>query len=147
MPVKKKAKTKTNAKSSAAPTRGRGRPRKEISAAEVEKLASIGCTQEEIGRVKGVSVATLHRNYADAYQKGFATMQMSLRRKQVSAARGGSVAMMIWLGKQYLGQSDKHEVDWRGKTSGTGLTPEELVQEAARIVREKRKAREPDGPA
>jgi len=144
MPVKKKAKTKTSAKSVVAPKRGRGRPRKEISAAEVEELAAIGCTQEEISRVKRVSVATLHRNYADAYEKGFATMQMSLRRKQVSAVNGGNVVMMIWLGKQYLGQRDKFEVDWRREAAEKGLSPSEIFEQMVSTAMKQIHARGPD---
>jgi len=118
----KKAKPKTKAKE--APKRGRGRPRKVISAAEVQKMAAIGCTQEEIAKVKGVSATTIMRNYGDAYEKGFATMQMSLRRRQMRAALAGSNTMMIWLGKQYLGQRDKAEMT--GK-DGASLVPGTIV--------------------
>jgi hypothetical protein len=118
----KKPSSKTKPKET--PKRGRGRPRKEISAVEVQALAGIGCTEEEISRVKGISVDTLHRNYAEAYQKGFATMQMSLRRRQMRAALAGSNVMMIWLGKQYLGQRDRNEL--MGK-DGTALTPGSIV--------------------
>ena len=36
---------------------------------------------------------------------------MSIRRMQYGSAEKGSVAMMIWLGKQYLGQKEKVEYD------------------------------------
>jgi hypothetical protein len=36
--------------------------------------------------------------------------RMSLRRKQWKAAEDGNTTMLVWLGKQYLGQSDKSEV-------------------------------------
>ena len=35
---------------------------------------------------------------------------MSLRRKQFETALAGNVTMMVWLGKQYLGQKDKTEI-------------------------------------
>ncbi|HLC04806.1 MAG TPA: hypothetical protein VJK02_17360 [Anaerolineales bacterium] len=35
---------------------------------------------------------------------------MSLRRLQLAKAKRGNVVMLIWLGKQFLGQSDKREV-------------------------------------
>jgi hypothetical protein len=34
---------------------------------------------------------------------------MSLRRLQAKKAAEGNVTMLIWLGKQYLGQSDRQE--------------------------------------
>lgn len=52
-------------------------------------------------------------------------MRMSLRRYQLRAAEHGNVAMCIWLGKQYLGQSDKQEVVER-KIDYATLTDEEL---------------------
>lgn len=36
---------------------------------------------------------------------------MSLRRKQYEMAAGGNPTMLIWLGKQYLNQTDKNEID------------------------------------
>lgn len=38
-------------------------------------------------------------------------MKMSLKRKQYDVAMDGSVPLLIWLGKQYLGQKDNHELD------------------------------------
>ncbi len=35
---------------------------------------------------------------------------ISLRRMQFKKAQVGNVPMLIWLGKQYLGQSEKHEL-------------------------------------
>lgn len=114
----KKVKTKEALK------RGRGRPRKVISAAEVAALAGIGCTEEEIAKVKGISVDTLHRNYAEAYEKGFANLKQSLRRKQVQLARAGDRTMLVWLGKAYLGQRDRSE--FTGK-DGSALVPGSIV--------------------
>jgi hypothetical protein len=36
---------------------------------------------------------------------------MSLRRAQWKSAEGGNVTMQIWLGKQWLGQKEQHEID------------------------------------
>ena len=38
-------------------------------------------------------------------------MKNSLREKQYDVAMSGNVSMLIWLGKQVLGQSDKQEVE------------------------------------
>ena len=37
--------------------------------------------------------------------------KIALRKKQIEMAMDGNVQMLIWLGKQYLGQQDKQEVE------------------------------------
>lgn len=92
-----------------------GRPRKEIDQPTFEKLCEIQCTLEEIAGVLRVSEDTVERwcertyevGFADAYKKFSATGKTSLRRQQFELARKGNATMLIWLGKQYLGQTDK----------------------------------------
>lgn len=86
------------------------RPRIKIDPVEVEKLASLGLTNREIGIIVGASEATIGRRFASEIDKGRALLNRSLRRKQVEMALGGNVTMLIWLGKNYLGQSDKQDV-------------------------------------
>ncbi|MCL4408214.1 MAG: hypothetical protein M1542_07625 [Thermotogae bacterium] len=94
-----------------------GRPKKAIDYETVEKLALIHCTEEEIGEFLDISVRTLQRNkeFCRVYKKGLKKGKMSLRRMQFKAAEDGNVAMMIWLGKQYLGQTDKQELRHEGE--------------------------------
>jgi hypothetical protein len=86
-----------------------GRPRIKLDVEQIEKLASIGCTTQEIGVVLGCSDNTLERNYMQVLELGRAKMRMSLRRMQIKAAQEGNGTMMVWLGKQYLDQADKSE--------------------------------------
>lgn len=88
-----------------------GRKKIKIDWDTVERLASIGCTQGEIANVLGVSVDTLQRRkeYAAVYKRGFDKGKMSLRRAQYKKAMDGNTTMLIWLGKQFLGQTDKQE--------------------------------------
>lgn len=88
-----------------------GRPKKEIDYVTVEKLASIQCTQEEISNFLGISTRTLQKDeeFLRIYKKGLDNGKMSLRRWQYKKAQDGNVSMLIWLGKQYLGQTDKVE--------------------------------------
>ena len=74
----------------------------------VQKLAHIQCTQAEIATAVGVSVDTLHRHpeFAEAHKRGAEGGRKSIRRMQFESATKGSIAMQIWLGKQYLGQRD-----------------------------------------
>jgi predicted transcriptional regulator len=85
----------------------KGRPRAEFDIKMVESLAAIGCTIEEISVLVGVSTATLKRRATEQISRGHEEMKTSLRRWQYLKAKEGSVPMLIWLGKQYLGQRDK----------------------------------------
>lgn len=100
------------------------RPRKEIDRAETEKLMAIQCTEQEIAGWFGVSIDTINRrckewgfnSFADMYKMYSKDGKISLRRAQYQAAVvKGNVAMLIWLGKQYLGQSD-HAADEDSET-------------------------------
>lgn len=89
-----------------------GRPKFVIDYKTVEKLASIMCTQEEIASYLGCDVRTLQRDseFCRVYKKGLDGGRMSLRRKQFQMS-DTNATMAIWLGKQYLGQTDKQEVE------------------------------------
>lgn len=91
------------------------RPLKVIDAAEVVRLASIMCTQEEMALVLDCSVDTLQRRFAAAIEKGQAIARASLRRKQWDLAQDGDRTMLVWLGKQWLGQQDKQTVEHEGE--------------------------------
>lgn len=85
------------------------RPRKEIDLQLLEKLSAINCSYEEMAAMLDVDESTLSRNYAQVIKKGRDKGKTSLKRKQWEVAMSGNVSMLIWLGKQLLGQSDKNE--------------------------------------
>jgi hypothetical protein len=87
------------------------RPEAKVDKDQVLKLASIGCTTEEIASVCKVSKDTIERRFAALLEKGRLNFKSSIRRMQYSSGNGGNVTMQIWLGKQYLGQKDQMEVD------------------------------------
>ncbi len=89
-----------------------GRPKKEINYKQVETLASIFCTQEEIASVLDISVRTLQRDeeFCRIYKKGQDMAKSSLRRMQYKLA-DRNPTMAIWLGKQYLNQKDNIELE------------------------------------
>ena len=82
------------------------RPKKEIDEELLYKLAVIHCTMQEMVDIIGVSEDTLKRRYAGIIAKGKAEGKQRLRRKQVEVAMSGNAVMLIWLGKNLLGQSD-----------------------------------------
>jgi hypothetical protein len=96
-----------------------GRPKKEIDYKLVKELSDIQCTQEEIAGVLNISVRTLQRDdeFCRIYKNGMLNGKMSLRRMQWEAAQAGNTTMLVWLGKQYLGQREKHEVETNIKSN------------------------------
>ena len=72
----------------------------------VFKLAAIMCTNEEIGQVLGLSPTAIKMKYAKVIEQGRAEGKKSLRRSQFEKALAGDVRMLIFLGKNYLAQTD-----------------------------------------
>ena len=88
-----------------------GRPKKyNLDTNQVEQLAGFGCTDTEIASFFDIPRTTLERNYEHYITKGRESGKIRLRQYQWAAAKKGNVAMLIWLGKQILGQSDKQEI-------------------------------------
>ncbi len=92
-------------------TKSIGRPKKELDKDVIAKLSQIGCTQEEIGSVIGISARTLQRRYADLVAENKNKGRASLRKKLWSKAmRGqGNEKLLIWLSKNELNMKDKIE--------------------------------------
>ena len=94
-----------------------GRPRIEIDIEQFKGLCSIQCTLNEIADWFKCSEDTIERwckrelkiSFAEAYKKYSVGGKISLRRYQMRLAEHNAT-MAIWLGKQYLGQTDKQEV-------------------------------------
>ena len=103
--------------------RGRkgGRPRIEIDMTLLANLVRILCTKAECSGVLGVSESTIGRRLQEETGEGFdrfykkhsAEGRVSLRRAQFDLAIGDPdngipphPTMLIWLGKQWLGQRD-----------------------------------------
>ena len=115
----------------------KGRPRKVLTEEAlklIESLAHIMCTDEEIAGILDVSVDTLLNEdnkglFRSAIEKGKQGGKASLRREQWKLAQKGNASMLIWLGKQWLGQTDKVEQT----TSFEDLTP------LAELIRRKEK--------
>ena len=87
-----------------------GRPKKNIDIEILANLSQIGCTQEEIGGVMGVSARTLQRNYAEIIEVNKNKGKASLRKKMwEKALKKDSTHMQIWLSKNELNMRDKVE--------------------------------------
>ena len=93
-----------------------GRPKINIDIEQFEKLCNIQCTKEEIAGWFNCSEDTIEnfckKNYKETFSAVFKRFsgkgKVSLRRNQFKLSET-NVTMAIFLGKQYLGQSDKIE--------------------------------------
>jgi hypothetical protein len=91
----------------------RGPKKKELDKNEFEGLCRLQCTEAEICGWFDIDHKTLQRWCKDTYDKNYSQVygekaqagRISLRRAQFRLAER-SAAMAIFLGKQYLGQSD-----------------------------------------
>jgi|TARA_R110000868_G_scaffold141154_2_gene357410 hypothetical protein len=92
------------------------RPIKPINAEQVERMASVGCTVEEIALVMECNKKTLERRFVAVLEKGRARLRSGLRHKQVQMALAGDKTMLVWLGKQLLGQRDRMDSDINQRT-------------------------------
>ncbi len=94
-----------------------GAPKKEIDWEAFDGLCELHCTLTEIAAWFKVSEDTVERRvnethsmtFAEYYKIKSANGKSSLRRMQYKAAMAGNTAMLIWLGKQLLGQNDRQE--------------------------------------
>ena len=85
------------------------RPQKEIDVEQLDKLAAMQCTLQEIADWFNVDKSTISRRFATNITKGKSKGKISLRRAMYTKALGGNVTMCIWLSKQYLGMKDAPE--------------------------------------
>jgi hypothetical protein len=94
---------------------GTGRPHKQISKRQFEELCKIQCTELEICSVLDVDVKTLDDWCSREYNSPFSIVfrqkreggKTSLRRAQwLAATQDRNPTMLIWLGKQRLGQKE-----------------------------------------
>lgn len=95
-----------------------GRPMIHIDQRQFEALVSIPFANlERVAAVLGCSADTVERwckrtfkvDFAEIKAQKTSGMKLKLAGKQYEMAMKGSIPMMIWLGKQDLGQSEKLE--------------------------------------
>lgn len=104
------------------------RPKLEIDPKIVEAMAYAGAPNTDIAAFLGVNEGTIRKRFSDLLEKTRAGRRTKLREYQWELAKKGNPAMLIWLGKQYLGQSDKQET----KTDGTIVVKEKAVDTSPR---------------
>ena len=85
---------------------GRGENQTVIPPEEIVKLAKLGCSIEEMSDWFQVPRETIKYNFSDQIAKGRSETKQALRRAQIALALKGNATMLIWLGKNMLGQQE-----------------------------------------
>ena len=103
-----------------------GRPRIDINLDELERLSALNCTMPELAAFFKIPLRTLEDRFTndpkvrESIERGREVGKLSVRRKQIQIMNDtNSVPMAIWLGKQLLGQRDKHDVVTEDRTDST----------------------------
>lgn len=102
--------------------KGAGAPRIQINFDDFDKLCELQCTLVEIASFFDCSVDTIENfiqrekgvKFSEYYNQKRQSGFISLRRSQYKEANNGNTTMLIFLGKQYLGQKDKIEQEITG---------------------------------
>lgn len=93
------------------------KPRVEIDMAEVERLAGLGLTQEEIATSLGFSERTFRNRkkdsaaFADAIKRGKASAAEEISNQLFEKAKTGDLGAIIWYEKTRCGRTDKLTID------------------------------------
>lgn len=104
------------------------RPRKEINQTEFEKLCGLQCTEQEIcswfdvtdKTLSGWCKRTYGENFSEVYKKKSAGGKTALRRAQFKLAEKNA-SMAIFLGKNYLGQTDSINYESNASLANDGF--------------------------
>jgi hypothetical protein len=92
--------------------RGPKGPRLKIEVEQVVALAKLGATSKEMAAFFHCSEQTIEQRFGEQMKEGKSQMKLSLRRAQLKVAiENENPALLIWLGKQYLKQTDGPAVD------------------------------------
>src|SRR5216684_164381 len=119
------------------------RPKVKIDLAELEKLCTMQCTDEEVAAFLGVSTRTIERRrqvkqFNEIMERAKAKGRISVRRALFRLAAAGNIAAAIFLAKNLLGYKDilsnEHSgpdgtpIQFANKPDYSQLSNEELEQ-------------------
>lgn len=89
---------------------------------DFDKLLSMQCTLREVASFFECSEDTIENivkkeklcTFSEYSREKKANGKRQLRKRQMDIAMQGNTTMLIWLGKQYLDQKDKNEIEHSG---------------------------------
>lgn len=93
--------------------------KKTIDWERVNKLCQAGCNSSEIAAFLGIDRGLLYNHCLEVHKVSWSDYKSTqrssgnahLKEKQYSIALNGDKVMLIWLGKNRLGQSERHVVE------------------------------------
>lgn len=101
------------------PKRGRkpnavGHPRIRFKKEVIDKVKELAykyLSYQDIARLSGIPFATINKRFKDIIETERARYRENIKGHQQQRARAGDATMLVWLGKNDLGQTDKAPVD------------------------------------
>jgi AraC-like DNA-binding protein len=104
-----------------------GRPKKELDWKVLDSILQFGATLIDCSEMCGMSDDSIQRKIRDEHgctfteyrNRKMSRMRVRLLQKQYESAMAGNTALLIWLGKQHLGQTDKAEDKITHETNGS----------------------------
>jgi hypothetical protein len=90
-----------------------------VSSELIRRFGCVGMSNEEMAYILGANLVDVRRQmetdpatgsqtpFALAYHRGLSSLKQAVRRKQIQMAMRGNFTMLIWLGKQLLGQREQ----------------------------------------
>lgn len=90
-----------------------GRPEKELDPKQAEAFGACRATYDTMAAIYECSVDTIRRRMNDedsefckAYKRGLGRTKVRISEAQINYALKGNASLLIWLGKNLLGQAD-----------------------------------------
>jgi hypothetical protein len=90
-----------------------GRPRLEFPLRKIELYGKLGLSFEDMAALLDCALSTVsaymgdpESEFSKAFKRGQARVSKRLRAVQIKAALAGNTTMLIWVGKNWLGQVD-----------------------------------------
>jgi hypothetical protein len=95
-----------------------GRPETQIDWEILDKLCQLQCTQKEIAyffdctddTIQNLCIKHKNKGFSEYYAQKAVVGKIAVRRKQLQIAETGNTTMLIWLGQNWLGQSNRETV-------------------------------------
>ena len=106
-----------------------GRPKRVFTpeeVAKIEEMAKNNLHTLTIANALGIPEPTLRDNFQEVLTQKRAEGKAELSKQQKDACKEGDRTILIWRGKQDLGQADKQEIT--GKGGGPLLPPQLIVR-------------------
>ncbi len=101
-----------------------GRPKRVFTQEQIDEMTELalgGCQNNTIANIMDIPKETLVVNFGQLLTKKRCERKYSLRKKQDAAAEKGNPALLIFLGKNELGQRDKQDIEHSGEVGIAGL--------------------------